>query len=74
MGIIDSFKKLLGLGETFDTNRDGTFGTHDPKSTRSGFADTNNHDSLNISDIQDPPPAVSKPNDATNGNVDPPKE
>jgi len=74
MGIIDSLKNLLGLGETFDTNRDGKFNTHNPRSTGSGVADTDNDDKIDISDIQDPPSALSKPNDAAGINTDSPKE
>lgn len=65
MGIIDSLKNLLGLGETFDTDRNSKFNTQDPNSTGSGFAGTNNDDKLDISDIQDPPPAASDPNDTS---------
>lgn len=63
MGIIDLLKNLLGLGETFDAMRDGTFDTHDPKLTGSGFADTDDNDKIDISDIQDPPPATLDPSD-----------
>lgn len=63
MGIINSLKNLLGLGETFDTGRDDKIDTHDPKLTRSGFADINDNSKMDTSDIQDPPPAAPGPND-----------
>jgi hypothetical protein len=53
MGIIDWLKSLLGLGETFDTNRD---------------------DEIETSDIQDPPPVVSEPNDTTSNNSNTPEK
>lgn len=74
MGIIDSLKNLLGLGETFDTNRDGKFDIHDLKSTGSGFTYTNDNDKADLSDIQDPPTAAPEPDDTTKSNTSSPKE
>ncbi|MNH49955.1 hypothetical protein D3C73_15520 [compost metagenome] len=60
MGLLDSLKSLLGLGETVDGDKDGKFDIEDLKSAATDFADTNNDNKIDASDIEGIPTALSE--------------
>ncbi|MNI67530.1 hypothetical protein D3C87_1640870 [compost metagenome] len=67
MGLLNSLKNLLGIGDKYDTSKDGNLNFEDIKSAVINSADTNDDGKVDLSDAKDLPAAVSELKDRING-------